>query len=52
MSIRPISYVKSHPGATLITFIAGMAIGPWLFGAVGSKTGFNVSIPSYGGSGD
>lgn len=49
--MHPISYVKAHPVATLITAALGMAIGPSLLSMVGSKTGVNVTIPQYGNGG-
>jgi hypothetical protein len=52
MAIRPISYVKTHPAATVVTFAAGMMIGPWLFGAIGNRTGVNISLPTVGGGGN
>lgn len=49
--MHPISYVKTHPGATVVTFALGMMVGPWLLNMLGSKTGVNINLPSYG-SGD
>jgi predicted membrane protein len=49
--MHPISYVRMHPVATVVTFAAGMIVGPWLLNAVGSKTGVNVSLPTIGGNG-
>lgn len=46
--MRPISYVKSHPAATVLTFAAGMVVGPWLLGTIGRTTGVNVSLPTVG----
>ena len=51
MSPHPISYVKAHPGATVITFALGMMVGPWLLGTIGSKTGISLSLPNVGGTG-
>jgi hypothetical protein len=50
--MHPISYVRAHPAATVVTFALGMMIGPWLLGTIGSKTGVNINLPSYGGSGE
>ena len=47
--MHPISFVKAHPLATTVTFLAGMAVGPWLLSMVSDKTGFGLSVPSYGG---
>jgi hypothetical protein len=46
--MHPISYIKAHPAATVITLAAGMMVGPWLLGTVQSKTGISVSLPTYG----
>ena len=51
MAVRPISYVKAHPAATVITFAAGAMAGQWLLGMIGSKTGVSVSLPSFGSNG-
>lgn len=51
MAFRPIGYVKAHPAATVVTFAAGMIIGPWLFATIGGKTGVNISLPTVGGGG-
>lgn len=48
--MRPFSYVKSHKMATVVTFAAGMMIGPWLLGVVNNATGVGVSLPTVGGS--
>jgi len=50
--MHPISYVKAHPTATVVTFVAGMAIGPWLLGMIGARTGFSLTVPSLGGNGE
>jgi predicted membrane protein len=50
--MHPISYVKAHPMATIVTFAAGMIVGPWLLNTVGSKTGVNLSLPTVGGGGE
>ena len=47
--MHPITYVKNHPAATVVTFLAGMAVGPWLLSMVSDKTGFSLGVPSYGG---
>lgn len=47
----PIRYVKSHPAATVVTFAAGMIIGPWLFGTLGRTTGVNINLPTVGSNG-
>jgi hypothetical protein len=52
MSPHPISYVKAHPGTTVITFALGMMVGPWLLSTIGGKTGININLPSYGSGGD
>jgi predicted membrane protein len=49
--MHPISYVKAHPAATVVTFAAGMMIGPWLLNMISGKTGVNISLPSYGSGG-
>lgn len=49
--MRPISYVKSHPTATVVTFALGMVVGPWLLGTVARTTGVNVSLPTVGNGG-
>jgi hypothetical protein len=46
--MHPISYVRAHPAATVVTFALGMMVGPWLLGTIGSKTGINVNLPTYG----
>lgn len=51
MAVHPISYVKTHPWGTVATFAAGMIFGPWLVSSVGSMTGVNLSLPSYGSGG-
>ena len=48
---RPISYVKSHPTATVVTFAAGMIVGPWLLATLGRTTGVNISVPTVGNGG-
>jgi hypothetical protein len=50
--MHPITFVKNHPMATAVTFIAGMAVGPWLLSMVSDKTGFSLGVPSYGGGGE
>ena len=50
--MHPLSYIKAHKGATVVTFAAGMMIGPWLLNMLNSKTGVGISLPSYGSSGD
>jgi predicted membrane protein len=50
--MHPISYVKAHPMATVVTFAAGMIVGPWLLNTVGSRTGVNISLPTVGGGGE
>jgi predicted membrane protein len=50
--MHPISYVKAHPMATVLTFAAGMIVGPWLLNTVGSRTGVNISLPTVGGGGE
>ena len=50
--MHPISYVKAHPAATVVTFAAGMIVGPWLLNMVGSRTGVNISLPTVGGGGE
>ena len=47
--MHPISYVKTHPTATIVTFLAGMVLGPWALGFVQSKTGVGVNLPVVGG---
>jgi predicted membrane protein len=44
----PIRYVKAHPMATVITALAGMAVGPWILGTVNKATGVSVRIPTVG----
>lgn len=51
MSPRPISYVKAHPWATVLTFGGGMVFGPWLLGTTARLTGVRLSLPSYGNGG-
>jgi hypothetical protein len=50
--MHPISYVKAHPAATVVTFALGMMVGPWLLSSIGNKTGIHIHLPSYGGSGE
>ena len=50
--MHPISYVKAHPAATVVTFALGMMVGPWLLNSISGKTGVNISLPTYGGGGD
>lgn len=49
--MHPISFVKAHPVATVVTFAAGMIVGPWLLGQLGSRTGVNIGLPTVGGGG-
>ena len=49
--MHPIRYVKAHPVATVVTALAGMAVGPTILAMIGSKTGINVSVPQYGNGG-
>jgi hypothetical protein len=44
---HPISYVKAHPTATIVTAAAGMIVGPWVLQMLGNATGVNVNLPSY-----
>jgi hypothetical protein len=50
--MHPISYVKAHPTATVVTLALGMMVGPWLLNTIGSKTGININLPSYGNGGE
>lgn len=49
--MRPISFIKTHPVATITLMAAGMIVGPWVLGKVNSVSGVGVSLPSVGGSG-
>jgi hypothetical protein len=49
--MRPFSYVKTHPTATVVTFALGMMIGPWVLNTVNRTTGVGVSLPKYGNGG-
>ena len=46
--MHPVSYVKAHPAATVVTFALGMMIGPWVLSTVSRTTGVGVNLPSYG----
>lgn len=46
--MHPVRFVKAHPAGTVITFAAGMMIGPWVLSIVNNATGVNVSLPTYG----
>jgi predicted membrane protein len=50
--MHPITFVKAHPVGTVVTFAAGMMIGPWLLNMLGGKTGININLPQYGGGGE
>jgi hypothetical protein len=41
--VNPLSYVKSHPGATIVTFAAGWFLGPWAFAKIRNLTGIGIS---------
>lgn len=45
---HPVSFVKAHPLATVVTFAAGMMAGPWLFNTLGTRTGVQVNLPTLG----
>jgi hypothetical protein len=49
--MHPITFVKNHPVGTVVTFAAGMIVGPWLLNLVGAKTGVSVSLPTVGNGG-
>lgn len=49
--MHPISYVKSHPTATVVTLAAGMVVGPWLTATLARITGVGISLPTVGGNG-
>lgn len=49
--MRPISYVKSHPAATIITFALGMMVGPWVTGTLARTTGVGINLPTVGNGG-
>jgi hypothetical protein len=51
MAFRPISYVKAHPLATIVTAAAGMVVGPWVLGVLGRSTGVGVNLPTVGNGG-
>lgn len=48
MNFHPVSYVKSHPVATIVTLAGGMMVGPWLTATLASKTGISISLPVAG----
>lgn len=47
--MRPISFVKQHPVATVVLLGVGYWAVPALTGFLGAKTGVNVSLPQTGG---
>ena len=49
IAMRPISFVKTHPVATVTLMAAGMIVGPWILGTLGRVSGVNVNLPSVGG---
>jgi len=49
--MRPLSFIKAHPLATVLLMGTGMVVGPWILGTVGRVTGVNVNLPSVGGDG-
>lgn len=46
--MRPISFVKAHPVATIVLLGLGATVLPATLGFIGGKTGVNLSLPSYG----
>jgi hypothetical protein len=48
--MRPISFIKSHPVATVTLMATGMVVGPWILGMVNRVSGVGVSLPSVGGN--
>jgi hypothetical protein len=50
MAMRPVSFVKQHPVATIVLLGVGYMVVPWTLGFIGSKTGVNVTLPQPGSS--
>jgi predicted membrane protein len=46
--MHPVTFVKNHPVGVIVSFAAGMMIGPWLLSTVAGKTGVNINLPTYG----
>jgi hypothetical protein len=49
--MHPFTYVKNHPAATVVTFAAGMIVGPWLLGSIARTTGVGINLPTVGNGG-
>lgn len=48
MAVKPISFVKAHPVATVVLLGAGYMVIPWTLGQLSSRTGVNISLPQPG----
>ena len=48
--MKPFSFVKAHPVATVVLLATGYIVVPWTLGKVQSVTGVGVSLPQPGAS--
>lgn len=46
--LRPVSFVKAHPVATITLLAVGYMVIPWTLGKVSSTTGVNINLPQPG----
>jgi hypothetical protein len=46
---RPISFVKTHPLATVLLLATGYVVVPWTLGKISGTTGVNINLPQAGG---
>lgn len=48
--MHPISFIKTHPVATIALLATGYIVVPWSLGKIQSVTGVGVSLPQPGSS--
>lgn len=49
MAVRPVSFVKQHPVATVVLLATGYMVVPAITGFLGAKTGVGISLPQANG---
>jgi hypothetical protein len=48
MRAHPVQFIKYHPLGFALSALTGMAVGPWVLGVIGDKTGITLGIPKVG----
>jgi hypothetical protein len=48
--MKGVSFIKSHPMATVVLLATGYMVIPWTLGKISSNTGVNINLPQPGAS--